>query len=202
MSSEYDEQRMVICDRKSATTKQDNGLNNEWTNEFNETIHLKPGDRIAVYNSFISEKGAGTPESIEFKDIRLTGSKTIQITKTQTIPAGDNRNNTAIAESGRRFYSQIRSDGLGGLKVADRFKEEFMYMDYVENATESIIQKDNSTSLVINYYKTMDGLCLYQLPRRFGNENFFDLNGVKNTNPVSWSVDDTLLTGRCRGENV
>ena len=200
--SEYDEQRMIVCDRKSAITKDDDGLNNEWINEFNETVQMKPGDRLAVYNAFISEKGAGTAESIEFKDIMLTGSKTIQITKTQTIPAGDNRNNTANDESGRRFYSQIRSDGIAGIDVADRFKEEFMYMDYVENATESIIQKDNSTSLVINYYKTMDGLCLYQLPRRFGNENFFDLNGVKNTNPVSWSVDDTLFTGRCRGENV
>ncbi len=202
MSSEYDTQRMVICDRKSAITKTEDGLNNQWENSFNETIQLKPGDRIAVYNSFISEKGAGTAESIEFKDILLKGSKTLTITKTQTIPATDPRNNTANAESGRRFYSQIRSDGVGGLKVADRFKEEFMYMDYVENAEETIIQKDNSTSLVINYYKTMDGLCMYQLPRRFGNENFYDLQGVKNTNPVSWSVDDTLFTGRCRGENV
>ena len=69
MSSEYDTQRMVICDRKSAITKTEDGLNNQWENSFNETIQLKPGDRIAVYNSFISEKGAGTAESIEFKDI-------------------------------------------------------------------------------------------------------------------------------------
>ncbi len=201
--SEYDEMRMIVCDRKSAITKDDEGLNNEWINEFNETIQMKPGDRLAVYNAFISEKGAGTAESIEFKDINLTGSKILKVTKTQTIPAGDTRNNQLlVAESGRRFYAQIRRDGAGDHIVADRFKEEFMYMDYVENAPESIIQKDNSTSLVINYYKTMDGLCLYQLPRRWGNENFFDLAGVKNTAPVSWSVDDTLATGRCRGENV
>ena len=104
--SEYDEQRMIVCDRKSAITKDDNGLNNEWINEFNETIQMKAGDRLAVYNAFITEKGAGTAESIEFKDINLSGSKTIQVTKTQTIPATDPRNNTANAESGRRFYSQ------------------------------------------------------------------------------------------------
>ena len=203
MSSEYDQMRMIVCDRKSAITKDDEGLNNEWTNEFNETVQMKPGDRLAVFNAFISEKGAGTAESIEFKDINLTGSKSIQVTKTRTLLAGDNRNNqTLVAESGRRFYAQIRADGVNEIDVADRFKEEFMYMDYVENATDNIIQKDNSSSLVINYYKTMDGLCLYQLPRRWGNENFFDLAGVKNVNPVSWSVDDTLLTGRCRGENV
>ena len=43
MSSEYDTQRMVICDRKSAITKTEDGLNNEWENSFNETIQLKPG---------------------------------------------------------------------------------------------------------------------------------------------------------------
>lgn len=204
MSSEYDTQRMVICDRKSAITKTEDGLNNEWENSFNETIQLKPGDRIAVYNSFISEKGAGTAESIEFKDILLKGSKSITYTKTQTIPAGDARNNQAlVAESGKRFFAQISLDGdPADPKITNRFREEFMYMDYVENASESIVQKDNSTSLIINYYKTMDGLCMYQLPRRWGNENFFDLNGVKNTNPISWSVDDSLFTGRCRGENV
>jgi len=203
MSSEYDEMRMIVCDRKSAITKDDEGLNNEWTNEFNETVQMKPGDRLAVFNAFISEKGAGTAESIEFKDINLSGSRTIQVTKTQTLLAGDTRNNQLlVAESGRRFYSEIRTDGPTPKKIADRFKEEFMYMDYVENATENIIQKDNSTSLVINYYKTMDGLCLYQLPRRWSNENYFSIVGAKNVNPISWSVDDGLATGRCRGENV
>ena len=201
-TEEYDDQMMVVCDRKSAITKADDGLNNTWTNSFNGSIQLKPGDRVAVYNSFISEKGAGTPESIEFKDILLSGQKTLNITRTQTIPAGDNRNNTALAESGRRFYEQIRRDGLGLVDVADRFKETFMYMDYVENKDETITQKDNSTSLVINYYKTMDGLCLYQLPRRWSNEDFYALDGTKNTAPISWSVDDTLTTGRCRAENV
>ncbi len=204
MSAEYDEQRMLICERKAAVTRTEDGLNNQWTNSFNESVRLNPGDRIAVYNSFISEKGAGTPESIEFKDINLPGAKTITYTKTQTLLAGDNRNNQLlVAESGRRFFSPVRTQGdPAAPHIADRFKEEFMYMDYVENAAESIIQKDSSTSLVINYYKTMDGLCMYQLPRRFGNENFFDIQGVKNTNPISWSVDDSLATGRCRGENV
>ncbi len=202
MSSEYDEQRMLICERKAAVTKTEDGLNNQWTNSFNESVQLNPGDRIAVYNSFISEKGAGTPESIEFKDINLPGAKTITYTKTQTLLAGDNRNNQLlVAESGRRFFDETIIEAGSG-KIADRFKEEFMYMDYVENKEESVVQKDNSSSLVINYYKTMDGLCLYQLPRRWSNENFFDLNGVKNTNPISWSVDDSLTTGRCRGENV
>ena len=203
MSSEYDDMQIVVCGRKQAITKDEGGLNNRWTNSFNETIQLKPGDKIAVYNAFISEKGAGTSESIEFKDINLKGSKTIKVTKTQTIVAGDTRNNTGLAESGKRFSSQIRFDGsVGNPKIADRFKEEFMYMDYVENATESIIQKDNSTSVTINYYKTMDGLCLYQLPRRWSNENYFSILGAKNVSPISWSVDDGLATGRCRGENV
>jgi len=203
MSSEYDDQKMIICERKTAVTKTAGGLNNQWTNSFNETVQLNPGDRIAVYNAFIAEKGAGTAESIEFKDINLKGSKTIKVTKTQTLVAGDTRNNQLlVAESGRRFYSEIRTDGPDPKKISDRFKEEFMYMDYVENATESIIQKDNSTSVTINYYKTMDGLCLYQLPRRWSNENYFSILGAKNTLPISWSVDDGLATGRCRGENV
>ena len=204
MTTEYDDMQMVVCDRKSAITKADDGLNNTWTNSFNGSIQLKPGDRLAVYNSFISEKGAGTAESIEFKNIQLEGRKTINITKTQTIPAGNNKNNqNLVAESGKRFYEEIRTDGdPAAPKIANRFRETFMYMDYVENSNESIIQKDNSASLVINYYKTMDGLCLYQLPRRWSNENYFDILGVKNDKPISWSEDDSLLTGRCRGENV
>ena len=201
-TEEYDDQQMVVCDRKSAITKSDDGLNNTWTNSFNGSIQLKPGDRIAVYNSFISEKGAGTPESIEFKDILLDGQKTLNYTKTQTLVAGDPRNNTAVAESGLRFWNHYTDIGGTGNGYSDRFRENIKYMDYIENKDETIEQKDNSCSLVINYYKTMDGLCLYQLPRRWSNENFFNLDGSAQNNPLRWQFDDTFEFGRTRAENV
>ena len=202
MSTEYSDQQMVVCDRKSAITKDEDGLNNTWTNSFNASIQLKPGDQIAVYNSFISEKGAGTPESIEFKDVLLEGTKTINYTKSQTILAGDNRNNSTGDESGLRKWNHYSDIGGAGDEYGDRFRENITYMDYIENADETILQKDSRCSIVINYYKTMDGLCLYQLPRRWSNENFFNTDGAKNANPIPWQTDDGLATGRTRAENV
>ena len=200
MSADYDEMRMVVCDRKSATIKTENGLNDTWTNDFNETLQLKPGDRVAVYNSFISEKGAGTPESIEFKQIHLISKtpKTTTITTTQTIPAGDPRNNSAIAESGLRTFRSRQFVNTGG--AISRLQPEEVYMDYCDNTEESIEMLDNEASLTLNYYKTMDGLSYFQLPRRWAFDNYRDITGAFNTAPGQWSDQDGLRRGRTRSE--
>ncbi len=221
MSEEYDDMRMVVCDRKSATTKADDGLNNRWTNSFNDTIQLQPGDRIAVYNSFVAEKGAGTTESIEFKSIELSPVlKTITYTQTQVLPAGDPRNNTALAESGfRTFLNQntlttaasathVRDFGIDNIRGPP-----ITYMDYCETTTESFIMKDNEANIVTNYYKTMDGNSYFQLPRRYAYDDILDIAGTPNTTPTQWSAMDeavltdpavpsSTITGRCRAECV
>ena len=55
MTDIYEETILISCDRESAQTKQDDGLNSTWTNNFNNTLQLEPGDKVSVYNSFVSE---------------------------------------------------------------------------------------------------------------------------------------------------
>ncbi len=208
MSNEYDEQRMIICDRRSATTKVENGLNDSWTNSFNDSLHLRPGDRVAVYNSFIAEKGAGTAESIEFKQIDLK-SKTPhiqQITQTQIIPAGSLLNNAGLNsqdESGLRFYKDqnVQNAAAGGGTLGKN-QSPIVYMDYCENVDEGVLMRDNQTQIAINYYKCMDGLSYFQLPRRWAFDNYRDINRAFNTAPQQWADHDDIDHGRSRQEPV
>ena len=205
MSASYDDQKMVVCERRVASVKTEDGLNSNWTNDFNASLELKAGDRIAVYNSFISERGAGTPESIEFKQIELQGGKTINYTKTQIIPAGDPRNNTIpgvvpVAESGLRFYENRVYQLAGGSFNTQQPPQ--VYMDYVDNEDEGVTMRDNEANLVINYYKTMDGLSYFALPRRWAYDDYVDITGATNTNPYQWSDFDSIERGRARSEAV
>ena len=156
-----------------------------------------------MYNSFISEKGAGTSESIEFKQIELSSQtpKSQTITKTQILPAGDPRNNTALAESGYRTYRH-RAFTAPPTNNLDRLQPSEVYMEYCENSDESVTMRDNEASVAINYYKTMDGLSYFQLPRRWAFDNYRDINGVYNTAPKQWAEHDALRRGRVRSESV
>ena len=210
MSADYDEQRMVVCDRKSAVTKTEDGLNDTWTNDFNSSLELKPGDRIAVYNSFIAEKGAGTSQSIEFKEIDLKSktSKSLSITTTQILPAGDVRNNEALLPEGgyRTYVEQLFQNFAAGSGSLHRLQEPQVYMDYCENTDKSITMRDNEASLAINYYKTMDGLSYFQLPRRWAYDDWITDFGntppTYNGVPGQWSDFDGLSRGRARNEPV
>jgi len=43
MTDVYNETIIISCDRESAQTKQDDGLNSTWTNTFNNTLKLEAG---------------------------------------------------------------------------------------------------------------------------------------------------------------
>ena len=171
MTDIYEETILISCDRESAQTKQDDGLNSTWTNNFNETLQLEPGDRVSVYNSFVSERGSATSNSVEFKGVSLNKTKKI---KYSTIT--------------KHYHT-----------VGNNLDDPVLYREDINQVEENQEIFDNKTSIVINYYKTMDCLSYYQLPRRF----------IKNNGTVavprtpaenSWFVDDSADMGRVSRE--
>ena len=172
MTEPYTETILVTCDRQSAKTKSNDGLNSTWTNDFNNTIQLNPGDRVSVYNSFVSERGSATPDSVEFKGVKLDKQKTLKYT---TI-------------SDTSFFKT----------AGDDFKD-IVYRQQLSTNEEKLDLHDNKASIVINYYKNMDCLSYYHLPRRFiyvdGLANRFFrrdsvVSGRTNTEPAPTSYLD------------
>lgn len=167
MTDIYEETILLSCDRESAQTKQDDGLNSTWTNDFNDTIQLDPGDRISVYNSFVSEKGSGTSKSVEFKGVSLNKTKKIK-------------------------YSTIAQEYH---VVGDNLDEPVLYRENIAEVEEDQEMFDNKTSIVINYYKTMDCLSYYQLPRRYIKNN-----DQATAEANAWYKDDSPVMGRVNRE--
>ncbi len=141
MTEPYTETALITCDRESAKTKSNDGLNSTWTNDFNNTFQLNPGDRVSVYNSFVSERGSATASSVEFKGVKLDKQKTITYTTLE------------------RRTARTEED-------ADAFID-VPYQDIITKQEEVVDLQDNKASIVINYYKNADCLSYYQLPRRF-----------------------------------
>ena len=171
MADIYEETILVSCDRESAKTKQDDGLNSTWTNDFNNTIQLEPGDKVSVYNSFVSERGSATSNSVEFKGVSLEKTKKIK-------------------------YSTITPSFH---VVGNNLDDPVLYREDIAEVEEDQEIFDNKTSIVINYYKTMDCQSYYQLPRKFIKNN--GTTAVPRTPAEnSWFIDDSADMGRVSRE--
>jgi hypothetical protein len=109
-----------------------------FTNKLGAGVSVNAGDKISVYNSFISEVGADvdalyiTDSLLEKRDITYT-----QIT-----------NHTAINGSNNKL--------------------EGYYRQSASNITESVDVLENKCNILYNYYKTSNGENYVPLPRRFG----------------------------------
>jgi hypothetical protein len=171
MTDIYEETILISCDRESAQTKQDDGLNSTWTNNFNETLQLEPGDRVSVYNSFVSERGSATSNSVEFKGVSLNKTKKIK-------------------------YSTITKHYH---VVGNNLDDPVLYREDINQVEENQEIFDNKTSIVINYYKTMDCLSYYQLPRRFIKNNG-TVAVPRQPQENAWFVDDSADMGRVSRE--
>ncbi len=170
MSEEYIETILVECDRDSAQTKSADN-NATWTNNFNDTLQLNAGDKVSVYSSFVCERGATQPNSVEFKGNSLKLSKDIQYTTETTTT---------------RTYTQTAGQ-INDLTVP--------FTTDTQTTTETKQLVDNKASIVINYYKTMDTLSYIQLPRRFipdtTNHTLLDTDDKKR-----WYMEDSVEFGR------
>lgn len=135
----YIETTLIECNRLSGIHPDDS--NALWTNNLADTFHMKEGDRVSMYSSFISERGSGKLNSIELKGNSLGTKKSITY---NTI-------------------SQTTSFNAS-------FKRNDVSNETLIQTTENIEMFDNKCSMVISYYKTMDMLNYVQLPRRFYNK--------------------------------
>lgn len=135
---EYIDLTLIECNRLSGFHPKD--TNAVWTNNLANTFHMKEGDRVSMYGSFISERGSGQVGSIELKGDSLGKTKKIKT--------------TVVSEVTNYKYTTREVEYLGEA------------IDYIEEDVEMF---DNKCSMVINFYKTMDLMNYIQLPRRFYN---------------------------------
>lgn len=75
--NQYSDIKIVECNRlHSEEAKSGNNENfSLWTNNLQDVVHLEPGDKVSVYQSMISERGAGQGSSIEIKGENLGFTK-------------------------------------------------------------------------------------------------------------------------------
>lgn len=174
MSEEYIETILVECDRESANTKSAEN-NAQWTNNFNDTLQLNAGDQVSVYSSFVCDRGATQPNSVEFKGQRYNQFKDIKYTTETTTD---------------RTYSSTNNQ-IKDLQVK--------YTTDTSTTTESVQAKDNEVNIVINYYKTMDCLSYIQLPRRFIPDTS-NLTLLDDIDKKLWNMEDSVDMGRVNRE--
>jgi hypothetical protein len=141
MSDQYFDNLLIECNRLASNAKGDN--NARWVTNLNDTIHLRPGDKVSVYSTFISERGSGQLNSVEVKGNTLKTTKDFTYTVITDVNSTD------------RFPSTDVSSYIEPV------------VQNVSNVTKTLTLKDNEINLVINFYKTMDLLNYIQLPRRF-----------------------------------
>lgn len=134
---EYNQTRLIECDRTSSTNKSEDNPS-IWTNNFNETIQLNAGDRVSVYSAFVSDRGSGQEKSVEFKGESFRKNKTIIKTQTTETLAFD-------------------SNSIDGTSYVERTT--------VKNVPQSVEMYDNKSTITIQYYKNMDLRNYHQLPR-------------------------------------
>ena len=80
--NQYSDIKIVECNRLHSEEAKGNPLRTEntslWTNNLQDVLHLEAGDKVSVYGTFISERGAGQQTSIEVKGHDLGTTQTLQ----------------------------------------------------------------------------------------------------------------------------
>ena len=133
---------LLDCNRlQSVEYRSNNESDNAvFTNEFPSGVEVNIGDKISVYNAYISETGS-EDNSIQITD-KILESREVKYTKLD-------------------YINPIRFDNtkiLGYERVT------------ASNVTETITNAGNSTSILYNYYITAHGENTVNLPRRFSFE--------------------------------
>ena len=178
--SGFNETMILECNRlASEEGKTGNNENTAlFTNKVGSGIKVNAGDTISVYNSFISEKGAGG-ETIQFngnvlKDLR---GNALSI----------NLSHTTITKTNACYQDPINN--------ASNQDSQVLYgvplKEVATTETTKYILKDNEVNLKISYYKTRNGDCCVALPRRFMSSIHLE----NDTRPTQWKIEDSVENG-------
>ena len=147
--SEYTDTTLLNCNRSASVQARSKSETNKalFTNSLQQTVQLNVGDKISVERAFISEVGAGNPQTIEFKG-QMTGTRIVP--PYTSILKGDyyyKRSNTYNVNYRLGNYRSISTE------VID---------------TEEFQLRDNLAPLIIGYYITSNEYPNYiQQPRCF-----------------------------------
>ena len=131
---------ILDCNRQSSTqaNSQNDENNANWENKLGSGIRVNAGDQIQVNSAFISEEGAGDENTIEFSG-RSLGKTSL----TYLVPTIEGTFDRATSKSGA---------------------QKIIWSEFTDN---DIDMADNKASIVIEFYKNMNGENYYQLPRKY-----------------------------------
>ncbi len=143
MSNQYSDIQIIECNRLHS--EEAKGSNNEntslWTNNLQDILLLEPGDELSLYQSFISERGAGQSETVEIKGVELGPIVEIEhINASKTLNASDSLINNLPSQCSK----QIAEFKLEKFKI-----------------------RDDTLRFTINYYMVANAMNSLHLPRRY-----------------------------------
>ena len=174
MSSQIVETTIIECNRLNSeeATTGNNSNPAQWTNLLTDTINLNAGDKVSMYGSFISERGAGSSQTVELKGRSMTKKSFTYTTQTYFYP-------TAPEE----IYVNLR--GFSGVP----------YKITTTEITEDITPFDNKATIILQYYKTMNLHSYVQLPRRYTYLNPDWEKGDQNSSAENykWTGKDLIF---------
>lgn len=140
MSDGYSNITLLECNRLHSEQGKSGNTQNPalFTNKIGSGVHVKAGDQMSVYSSFISEIGAGA-DTIEFKGVDLNASRNFTYTNVvNQYPVN--------ACNSKPFGYEMTS--ASNITITERIR-------------------DNKCTILLNYYKTANGEGHMHLPRRF-----------------------------------
>ena len=116
MANQFTDINIIEANRlHSEEAKSGNNENTSlWTNNLQDIIHLNPSDKVSVYGSFISERGAGQQSSIEVKGVELPQKKFIEYTTITPQDVSDKNTTGYVSVDSQQNNDefQLRDDTL------------------------------------------------------------------------------------------
>ncbi len=179
--SEYVDTELINCNRLASVESRTGNDSNPavFTNPLQQSIKLNVGDRISLERAFISEVGAGQPQTIEFK--------------------GEVRGKNAVApycdiDYGDKYYKM------------DNVYDPKYRLGYYRSITttlksdDEVDLRDNLAPLVVGYYITSNEYPNYiQQPRRMISNATYSVRGQVGRNyPLQYTSGDSFNEGACR----
>ena len=173
--SEYVDTKLLNCNRAASVEARSGNNENPalFTNPLQETIRLDVGDKVSCERAFISEIGAGNPQTIEFK------GQTIGRNPVPTYTKMDTQNFYNVKST--TYDEKYR---LGGYRSIETTLVE----------GEDVDLRDNLAPLITGYYITANEYPNYiQQPRRFAQP--YDTRGSIPESYTIYDGDDDVGAG-------
>lgn len=184
MSNQYTDIKIIEANRlHSEEAKGGNDENYSlWTNNLQDIMLLEPGDKVSVYGAFISERGAGQPESVEIKGVELGKNRTFTFTNLSQV-------NNASADDWQIDNPEYNlPSGFGQITATENIS--------------TIPIRDDTLNFVMNYWIPSNAHNCVHLPRCWmfnatsSRQNYLiiDSTGTQGRTKVYYNLANTTYT--------